>query len=78
LIRVPPKAPLPPRAIVQATWGPVHASVTTFLTSSTLPFAISPAFVSKTLTFQQPPRAPSPHFVESGSNDAEVERRFAG
>jgi hypothetical protein len=52
--------------------------VTTFVTSSTLPLAISPAFVSKTLTAQQPPRAPSPHFVESDSNDADVERRLAG
>jgi len=77
-MRVPPNAPLPPRAIVQATCGPVHASVTTFVTSSTLPLAISPAFVSKTLTAQQPPRAPSPHFVESDSNDADVERRLAG
>jgi hypothetical protein len=69
---------LPPRAIVHATCGPVHASVTAFVTSSTLPFAISPAFLSKTLTFQHPPRAPRPHFVESDSNDAEVDRRFAG
>jgi len=48
------------------------------VTSSTFPFATSPAFVSKTLTSQQPPRAPKPHFVISGSNDADVERRFAG
>jgi hypothetical protein len=40
--------------------------------------AISPAFLSKTLTVQQPPSAPKPHFVESLSYDAEVERRFAG
>jgi hypothetical protein len=77
-MRVPPNAPFPPRAIVHATWGPVHASVTTFATSSTFPFATSPAFVSKTLTSQQPPRAPKPHFVLSGSNDADVERRFVG
>jgi hypothetical protein len=48
------------------------------LTSSTLPFAISPALVSKTLTFQQPPLAASPHLVVSDSKEAEVDRRFAG
>jgi len=48
------------------------------VTSSTFPFAISPAFLSKTLTFQQPPRAASPHFEESDSKDAEVDRRFGG
>jgi len=69
---------VPPRAIVHATCGPVHASVTTFVTSSTLPFAISPALVSKTLTSQQPPLAARPHFEESDSNDADVERRLAG
>jgi hypothetical protein len=69
---------LPPRAIDQATCAPVHASVTAFETSSTLPFAISPAFVSKTPTSQQPPVAPRPHFVVSDSNVADVERRFAG
>jgi hypothetical protein len=69
---------LPPRAIVHATCGPVQASVTALVTSSTLPFAISPAFASKTLTFQQPPRAAKPHFDESDSNDADVDRRFAG
>jgi hypothetical protein len=52
--------------------------VTTFVTSSTLPFATSPAFVSKTLTSQQPPLAAKPHFEESDSNDADVDRRFAG
>ena len=77
-MRVPPKAPLPPRAIVHATCGPVHASVTAFVTSSTFPLAISPALVSNTLTFQQPPFAAKPHFDESDSKDAEVERRFAG
>ena len=76
-MRVPPNAPSPPRAIDHATCGPVHASMTTFVTSSTLPLAISPAFVSKTLTVQQPPCAPRPHFVESDSKDAEVDRRFA-
>jgi hypothetical protein len=34
--------------------------------------------VSKTPISQQPPWAPRPHFVLSDSNDAEVERRFAG
>jgi hypothetical protein len=48
------------------------------LTSSTLPFAISPAFVSKTLTLQQPPCAPKPHFDESDSKEIDVDRRFAG
>jgi hypothetical protein len=77
-MRVPPNAPSPPRAIDHATCGPVHASMTTFVTSSTFPFATSPAFLSKTLTFQQPPRAASPHFEESDSKDAEVDRRFDG
>jgi hypothetical protein len=52
--------------------------VTAFVTSSTLPVAISPAFVSKTLTVQQPPFAANPHFDESDSNDADVDLRFAG
>jgi hypothetical protein len=69
---------LPPRAIVHATCGPVHASVTAFVTSSTFPLAISPAFVSKTLTSQQPPFAAKPHFDESDSNDADVDRRLSG
>jgi hypothetical protein len=67
---------LPPRAIDQATCGPVHASVTTRVTSSTFPFAISPALLSETLTFQQPPCALNPHFAESLSYVAEVERRL--
>jgi hypothetical protein len=48
------------------------------VTSSTFPFAISPAFLSKTPTFQQPPWAPKPHFDESLSYVAEVERRSGG
>ncbi len=43
LIFLPPNAPGPPRAIVHATWGPVQASVTTPVKSSTRPLAISPA-----------------------------------
>ena len=43
LISRPPKAPLEPRAIFQATWGPVQASVTAPVSSSTRPVAISPA-----------------------------------
>ena len=77
-MRVPPNAPLPPRAIVQATWGPVHASVTAPRTSSTMPLAISPALVSDTLTSQHPPWEPRPHFDESGSYVAEVVRRLRG
>jgi hypothetical protein len=69
---------LPPRAIVHATWGPVQASVTTRLTSSTFPFAISPALLSETLTFQQPPCASNPHFEESLSYVADVVRRLGG
>jgi len=69
---------VPPRAIDHATCGPVHASVTTRVTSSTFPFAISPAFRSETLTFQQPPCAPNPHFAESLSYVADVERRLLG
>jgi hypothetical protein len=52
--------------------------VTALVTSSTFPLAISPAFVSKTLTSQQPPVAAKPHFDESDSNDADVDLRFAG
>ena len=52
LIFTPPKAPLPPRAIFHATCGPVHASVTTPLASSTVPSAISPAFPHQILTAQ--------------------------
>ena len=43
LIDFPPKAPSEPRAIFQATCGPVHASVTRPEESLTLPVAISPA-----------------------------------
>ena len=43
LIVVPPKAPGEPRAIPQATCGPVHASVTSPVASTTVPWAISPA-----------------------------------
>jgi hypothetical protein len=76
-MRVPPNAPSLPRAIVQATCGPVQASVTRLVTSSTFPLAISPARLSNTPTLQQPPCAPSPHFVESPSYDADVVRPFA-
>jgi hypothetical protein len=48
------------------------------VTSSTFPFAISPALLSVTLMFQQPPCAPNPHFDESPSYVAEVERRLGG
>ena len=54
LMRVPPKAPLMPRAIPHATCGPVHASSTTPLASSTRPWAISPAFSHQILTVQLP------------------------
>ena len=77
-MRVPPNAPSLPRAIDHATCGPVQASVTRLVTSSTFPLATSPAFLSKTLTLQQPPCAPRPHLVESPSYDADVDRRFAG
>ena len=77
-MRVPPKAPSLPRAIPHATCGPVHASITRSVTSSTFPLAISPALLSKTLMLQQPPCAPGPHLVESPSYDAEVDRRFDG
>src|SRR5439155_23428398 len=42
LISLPPKAPLYPRAIFQATCGPVQASVTTPVASCTRPVATSP------------------------------------
>jgi hypothetical protein len=48
------------------------------VTSSTFPFAISPALLSETLTFQHPPCAPSPHFDELLSYVADVERRLLG
>jgi hypothetical protein len=43
LIVLPPNAPAPPRAIVQATCGPVHASLTRPVPSSTFPSTIWPA-----------------------------------
>jgi hypothetical protein len=52
--------------------------VTAVVTSSTLPFAISPAGSQTTETFQQPPRAPAEHFAESGSYVAFVMRPFCG
>ena len=52
LISFPPNAPGLPRAIFQATCGPVQASVTAPLVSSTLPVAISPASPHQMLTVQ--------------------------
>src|SRR5947207_8776461 len=52
LISLPPNAPLPPRAIFQATCGPVHASVTVFVASSTRPVATSPAGPDQILIVQ--------------------------
>ena len=54
LIFAPPNAPFVPRAIPHATWGPVNASVTSPLASSTVPFAISPAAPDHTFTVQSP------------------------
>jgi hypothetical protein len=54
LIFSPPNAPRPPRAIFHATCGPVHASVTAPLASSSLPVAISPASPDHTFTVQTP------------------------
>src|SRR5436190_8519377 len=54
LIFVPPNAPGDPRAIVHATCGPVHASRTVPVASSTLPVAISPAAPDQTLTVHAP------------------------
>src|SRR2546426_4804075 len=72
LIFLPPNAPSYPRAIFHATCGPVHASVTRVVLSSTFPVAITPAstfsfFFHVTVTFQQPPVPPAEHFEESGS-----------
>ena len=52
LIFLPPNAPDPPRAIFHATCGPVQASVTAPLASSTRPLAISPALPDHTPTSQ--------------------------
>jgi hypothetical protein len=54
LIFRPPKAPGEPRAIFHATCGPVHASTTVPVASSTLPVAISPAAPDQTLTVHVP------------------------
>src|SRR5437016_1067814 len=54
LIFVPPNAPFVPRAIFHATCGPVHASVTAPVASSTDPVAISPAAPDQTLTVHVP------------------------
>src|SRR5262249_39028678 len=54
LIRSPPNAPFTPRAIVHATWGPTHDSVTNPNGSSTFPVAISPAFPDQTETVHEP------------------------
>ena len=47
---VPPNAPGLPRAIPHATCGPVHASVTCAVASSTRPVATSPALPHHTFT----------------------------
>jgi len=49
---LPPKAPVRPRAIFQATCGPVHASATRPLVSSTMTSAICPASPDHALTTQ--------------------------
>lgn len=58
LIAVPPKAPGEPRAIPHATCGPVQASVTSPVESTTVPCAISPAEtffpLHQTLTLHSP------------------------
>jgi len=54
LIFSPPNAPVYPRAIFHATCGPVHASVTTPVWSSTRPVATSPALPDQTFTVQVP------------------------
>ena len=50
LIVLPPKAPAPPRAIVHATCGPVHASRTAPVLSSTFPSTICPASPDQAFT----------------------------
>ena len=52
LIFLPPNAPGPPRAMRHATCGPVQASVTMPVVSSTRPVAISPAGPDHTFTSQ--------------------------
>jgi hypothetical protein len=79
LIRLPPNAPSYPRAIFHATCGPVHASVTRPLRSSTRPSAICPASLSsltfhQTFTSQHPPCVPAVHFAGSDSYVASVIR----
>ena len=69
LIRAPPNAPGTPRAIFQATCGPVHASVTVAVWSSTLPTATSPAF---------PDHTPTVHAPVFGSKVAAVIRPCSG
>jgi hypothetical protein len=54
LIAEPPNAPGEPRAIPHATCGPVHASTTAPLESSTVPCAISPAAPHQIFTVHWP------------------------
>jgi hypothetical protein len=53
LIFLPPKAPFEPRAIFQATCGPVQASVTRPVLSFTRPIATSPALPDQAFTSHQ-------------------------
>ena len=50
LIVLPPNAPAPPRAIDQATCGPVQASFTSPVRSSTFPSTIWPALPDQAFT----------------------------
>src|SRR5918911_3399750 len=78
LILSPPNAPLYPRAIFHATCGPVHASSTAPLWSSTRPVAISPAAPHQIFTVQQPCSVPALHLVGSGEYVTSVIRPLRG
>ena len=60
---MPPNDPSPPRAIFQATCGPVHASTTRPVVSSTTTSAICPA---------APDHALTSHVRESALKSADV------
>ena len=54
LIADPPNAPGDPRAIPHATCGPVNASLTVPVESTTVPWAISPAAPHEIWTVHSP------------------------
>ena len=75
---LPPNEPTRPRAMPQATCGPVHASETRPSPSSTLPRAICPASPDQTLTVQRRVAASNVASVVGSAGSARASARPSG